>query len=61
MKRKITDEHEEFRNSKGIDVYYNEFTNYFTIARGTNIIYEFYDGDTLGTAIKEIVHNIEMY
>lgn len=61
MKRKITNEHEEFRNSKGIDIYYNEFTNCFTIARGTNIIYEFYDGDIWDIAIKEIVHNIEMY
>ena len=31
MKRKKTDEHEEFRNGKGIDVYYNELTGYFTI------------------------------
>ena len=61
MKRKITDEHEEFKNGKGIDVYYNELTGYFTIARGNSIIYEFYDGDTIETAIKEIVHNIEMY
>ena len=61
MKRKITDEHEEFRNSKGIDVYYNELTGYFIIARSNSIIYEFYDGDTIETAIKEIVHNIEMY
>lgn len=59
--RKITDEHEEFRNKKGIDVYYNEFTNYFTIARDNDIIYEFYDGDTIETAIKEILHNIERY
>ena len=29
MKRKITDEHEEFRNGKGIDVYYNELTGVF--------------------------------
>ena len=59
--KKITDEHEEFRNEKGIDVYYNELTNYFTIARGNDIIYEFYDGDTFDTALKEIVYTINKY
>ena len=59
--RKITDEHEEFQNEKGIDVYYNEFTNYFTIARSEDIIYEFYDGDTIDTAITQIVSTIQKY
>ena len=48
--RKITD-----------DVYYNEFTNYFTIARSEDIIYEFYDGDTIDTAITQIVSTIQKY
>ena len=33
--RKITDEYEEFRNAKGIDVYYNDITGYFTVLETT--------------------------
>lgn len=59
--RKITEEHAEFKNAKGIDIYYNDYTNYITIARGNDIIYEFYDGDTWETALKEIVYTINKY
>ena len=59
--RKITNEYKEFQNDRGIDVYYNELTCYITIARENEIIYEFYDGDTWETAIKQIVSTIEKY
>lgn len=59
--RKITSEYEEFQNSKGIDVYYNDLTCYITIARGNEVIYAFYDGDTWENAVKEVVFNIQRY
>lgn len=59
--RKITNEFKEFQNSKGIDVYYNDLTCYITIAKGNNIIYEFYDGDTWDRAFEQIIYTIEKY
>lgn len=58
---KITNDFMEFKNNKGIDVYYNEISCYYTIAKGNDIIYEFYDGDTVETAIKQIVYTISKY
>lgn len=59
--RKITNEYAEFRNDRGIDVYYNDLTCFFTIARGNEVIYAFYDGDTWETALKEILYTISKY
>ena len=59
--RKITNEHDEFLNAKGIDIYYNDTSCYITIARENTIIYEFYDGDTWETAVKQIVSTIQKY
>lgn len=44
-----------------IDVYYNELTCYITIAKGNNIIYEFYDGDTWDRVVEQIVYTIQKY
>ena len=57
----MTSEYEEFQNSKGIDVYYNDLTCYITIARGNSVIYAFYDGDTWETAVKQIISTIQKY
>ena len=59
--RKITNEYKEFQNDRGIDVYYNELTCYFTIARGNEVIYAFYDGDTWDATVKQIVSTIKKY
>ena len=59
--RKITSEYEEFQNDKGIDVYYNELTCFITVARGNDVIYAFYDGDTWEAATKQIVSTIKKY
>ena len=59
--KKITSEYKEFQNAKCIDIYYNELTCYFTIAKGNNIIYEFYDGDTWDRAVEQIVYTIQKY
>lgn len=61
MMIKITNDYPELKNDRGIDVYYNELTGYITIARGNNVIYAFYDGDTWETAIKQIVSTIQKY
>lgn len=59
--RKITDDYAEFKNNRGIDVYYNDFTCYITIARGNDVIYVFYDGDTWESAVNQIISTIQKY
>lgn len=59
--RKITNDYAEFKNNRGIDIYYDDLTCYITIARGNNVIYAFYDGDTWETAVKQIVSTIKKY
>lgn len=51
----------DFKNDRGIKVYYNDITGYVTIARGKEIIYEFYDGDTWERAVHQILYTISKY